>query len=113
MNQYRCETCKNLNCQRHGIHNLYPRECDLVTDAVGCASWGDGKGVLKGSKGSNGQLQYPIHIDEQYRICSQSERDKVIKDLESEINRVSLTGFTKYTYRKWILDLIRKQAGET
>ena len=39
--QCRCETCKNLNCQRHGIHNLYPRECDLVTEASGCASHSD------------------------------------------------------------------------
>jgi hypothetical protein len=37
----RCDTCKNLNCQRHGIHNLYPRECGLVTETVGCASHSD------------------------------------------------------------------------
>lgn len=40
------------------------------------------------------------------------ERDRVLTELKLEINRVSLTGFTKYTYRKWILEIIRKRGGE-
>lgn len=35
------------------------------------------------------------------------ERNKVLDELKSEINRVSLTGFTKYTYRKWILKILQ------
>jgi hypothetical protein len=35
------------------------------------------------------------------------ERGRVLKDLETEVNRTSLTGFTKYTYRQWILETTR------
>ena len=35
-------------------------------------------------------------------------RRNTLNKLESEINRVSLTGFSKYTYRKWILEKLRQ-----
>jgi hypothetical protein len=38
----------------------------------------------------------------------QAEREKVLAKVIADINRVSLTGFTKYTYRKWILEELRK-----
>jgi hypothetical protein len=39
------------------------------------------------------------------------ERDKVLNEIISDINRTSLTGFTKYTYRRWILGELQKKGG--
>jgi len=41
----------------------------------------------------------------------QSELRRILNGLITEINRTSITGFTKHTYRKWILEKLR-QAGE-
>ena len=39
----------------------------------------------------------------------QAEREKVLAKVIADINRVSLTGFTKYTYRRWILEELRQE----
>jgi hypothetical protein len=68
-----CETCKNMSCIRHGIHNLYPRECDLVTESVGCASHSDHEDTISLPE----LLKLVPKIE---RECRKDEQEKVLDE---------------------------------
>jgi hypothetical protein len=57
-------------------------------------------------------LTSDYELEDALHNARSEERKKVLGELESEINRVSLTGFTKYTYRKWVLEALRQKAGK-
>jgi hypothetical protein len=109
MNQYRCETCKKKHHYADmGYHSQVlicegeelPINCETFTESKGCASHSDFQSERLSSVEVMGEIEQ----------ARQQERDKVLEVIQ-EINRTSLTGFTTYTYRRWILEKLR-QAGE-